>query len=95
MNEAEKKQRLEALTTCGGICEVCNKPLTNTTWQGAHRIANTKANRKKWGDLIIDHPLNIAIVCSLTCNHYVNIGYDNSACLSLVKKIVEKELEKY
>lgn len=91
MNEAEKQQRLIAKAKCGGVCEVCRKPLTESTWQGAHRIANTKANRKKWGDWIIDHPLNIAIVCSLTCNHYCNIGYNTGACLGLVKKIIDQE----
>ena len=62
MTEAEKEQRLKALSVCGSVCEVCGKPLTNSTWQGAHRIANTKPNRTKWGSWIIDHPLNIAIV---------------------------------
>ena len=76
MNEAEKWQRQLALATSGGVCEVCGKTLTASTWQGAHRIANTKPNRAKWGDFVIDHPENIAIVCSLACNHVCNIGYN-------------------
>lgn len=95
MNEAEKHQRMVALAKSGGVCEVCGKALTNSTWQGAHRIANTKPNRAKWGDFIIDHPENIAIVCSLKCNHVCNIGYNPGACLRLIKKIVEKELQKF
>lgn len=95
MNEAERRQRVEAITTCGGVCEVCGKPLTNSTWQGAHRIANTETNRKKWGNFVIDHPLNIAIVCSLACNHVCNIGFNQGECLRLVKKIVERELVKF
>ena len=95
MTPAENRQRVEALTTCGGVCEVCGKTLTASTWQGAHRIANTKPNRAKWGDFIIDHPLNIAIVCSLKCNHVCNIGYNPGECLRLVKRIVEKELQKF
>ena len=90
MTEAEKTQRLTALSTCGGVCEVCGKPLSN--WQGAHRIANTKANRKKWGDVIIDHPLNIAIVCSLKCNDKCNIGNKPGDCYRLALKIITKEL---
>lgn len=95
MNEAEKEQRLTALASCGGVCEVCGKPLTNSAWQGAHRIANTKSNRTKWGSWIIDHPLNIAIVCSLKCNHVCNIGYNPGECLRLVKKITDYELRKF
>lgn len=95
MNEAERRQRVEALSVCGGVCEVCGKTLTAGTWQGAHRIANTKTNRAKWGNFIIDHPLNIAIVCSLACNHVCNIGYNEGACLQLAKKIIERELTRF
>ena len=91
MTEAEIWQRQKALASCGGVCEVCGKTLTRSTWQGAHKIANTKANRAKWGDWIIDHPLNIAIVCSLDCNHSCNIGYDLGACLDLVQHILDNE----
>ena len=95
MTDAEITQRQIALATCGGVCEVCGKTLTTSTWQGAHRIANTKPNRAKWGDFIIDHPENIAIVCSLACNQTCNIGNNPGECLRLVKRIVEKELRKY
>lgn len=95
MTEAQKEQRLYALASSGGLCEVCGKVLTASTWQGAHRIANTKPNRAKWGNWIIDHPENIAIVCSLNCNHACNIGYDEGKCLKLIKKIVEKELWRF
>ena len=95
MTEAEKWQRQRALASCGGVCEVCSKTLTTSTWQGAHRIANTQANRKKWGDFIIDHPLNIAIVCSLKCNQVCNIGYDEGACLRLAQKIIQQELRRF
>lgn len=93
MNEAEKLQRAEALAKCGGVCEVCGKPLT--AWQGAHRIANTNANRKKWGSWVIDSPLNIAIVCSLKCNDACNIGFNQGKCLKLVQKILQNELLKF
>ena len=95
MNEAEKLQRAEALAKSGGVCEVCGKPVTPSTWQGAHRIANTKANRNKWGSWVIDHPLNIAIVCSLKCNDACNIGFNQGKCLKLVQKILQNELLKF
>lgn len=95
MTDAEKWQRQYALATCGGVCEICGKQLTNSTWQGAHRIANTKANRKKYGDFVIDHPLNIAIVCSLACNQSANIGFLTGDCLRLCREIYETELQGY
>ena len=95
MNEAETWQRQAALAISGGVCEVCGKTLTTSNWQGAHRIANTKPNRAKWGNFVIDHPLNIAIVCSLKCNQVCNIGYDEGACLRLVQKIAKKELMRF
>lgn len=95
MTEAQKWQRQLALAQSGGVCEVCGKTLTQSTWQGAHRIANTQPNRSKWGSWIIDHPLNIAIVCSLGCNQVCNIGYNTGACLKLVKQIVEYDLQKH
>ena len=95
MTEAEEWQRRVALASSGGVCEICGRVLTRSTWQGAHRIANTKTNRSKWGDLVIDHPLNIAIVCSLDCNHACNIGNDEGACLELVERIIKKERGKH
>lgn len=93
MTKSQENQRKIALTSSGGVCEVCGKILT--TWQGAHRIANTKANRKKWGDFIIDHPLNIAIVCSLKCNDKCNIGNNIGKSLELVEKIIAKEKKRF
>lgn len=95
MTEEQRIQRLSRLAVSGGVCEVCGASLTTSNWQGAHRIANTKANRTKWGSFVIDHPLNIAIVCSLACNHICNIGYNPGECLKLVKSIIDFELVKF
>lgn len=95
MNEAQKEQRMRALATSGGVCEVCGKTLTQSTWQGAHRIANTEANRKKWGSWIIDAPENIAIVCSLKCNQACNIGYNPGRCLEIAEKVLKREKQKW
>jgi len=93
MTEAQEQQRRIALARSGGVCAVCGKPLYEM--QGAHKIANTQANRAKWGSWVIDHPLNIEIVCSLSCNQNCNIGNNPGACLRLVKQIVEREILKY
>lgn len=92
MNEAEKWQRQRALASSGAVCEVCGKTLTTSNWQGAHRIANTEPNRKKWGDWIIDAPENIAIVCSLQCNHICNIGYNPGKCLEVVARVLARSM---
>lgn len=95
MTESQKEQRMRALAVSGGVCEVCGKTLTPSTWQGAHRIANTEANRKKWGSWIIDAPENIAIVCSLKCNQACNIGYNPGRCLEIVEKVYTREKFKW
>lgn len=95
MTEAEKKQRSLVYATSGGVCEICGRPLVDGQPQGAHRIANTKTNRFLWGANVIDHPLNMAATCSLSCNQAANIGQNPGECWKLVKKIVETELRKY
>lgn len=94
MTDQQKNQRITALSRCGGVCEVCGKPL-GVHAQGAHKIANTEANRRKWGSWIIDSPLNIAMVCSLKCNDVCNIGNDPGSCLELVQKILRYEQKKF
>ena len=95
MNEAEKWQREMALAKSGGVCEVCGATLTRSTWQGAHRIANTETNRKKWGSWVIDAPENIAIVCSLKCNQVCNVGFNEGECLKIVDKILKRAIIRY
>lgn len=95
MTEAQEFQRRLALAKSGGLCEVCGRPLNEGQPQGAHRIANTEPNRRKWGAWVLDHPLNISMTCSLGCNQACNIGNNPGACLELVGKIVEYEKRKW
>ena len=76
MTETEKEQRRYALAISGGVCEVCGRPLRDGQPQGAHRIGNTKANRDKYGSLVIDHRFNIGMACSLACNGKLDISGD-------------------
>ena len=57
-----------------GICEICNEPLSGRTPQLAHILEKSKHNIKKYGIKVIDHPLNLRLVCSLNCNLKVLIG---------------------
>lgn len=90
-----KEQRQYALAISGGVCEVCRKPLTDGQPQGAHRIGNTKANRVKYGDFVIDHRLNMGITCSLKCNGKLDISKDIGKVIKLCKRIYEIEAQKY
>jgi hypothetical protein len=95
MTEAQKEQRRYALAVSGGLCEVCGKPLKDGQPQGAHRIGNTKANRAKYGDMVIDNPLNIGYVCSLKCNAALDISRNSAACIKLCSRIYNREMLKY
>lgn len=91
MTEAQEFQRRLALAKSGGRCEICGQPLGSKA-QGAHRIANTEANRRHWGSWIIDSPLNIAMTCSLKCNDACNIGNNPGKCLELAEQILLQEI---
>lgn len=95
MTEAEEIQRRYALAVSGAVCEVCGKPLSCGQPQGAHRIGNTKANRAKYGALVIDHRLNVGYACSLECNGRLDISRNTHACIALCRRIYAAEAQKY
>lgn len=95
MNEAEKEQRRYALAISGGVCEVCGRPLRDGQPQGAHRIGNTKANRQKYGDLVIDHRFNVGMTCCLKCNGALDISGDTGAAIRLCARIYNAEARRY
>ena len=73
------------------LCCNCGAPVMTEFPQHAHRIANTKANRKKYGKAIIDHIDNWASVCSLRCNSAMNIGNNPVKCDKLIAKIRKED----
>lgn len=89
------KQRQYALAISNGVCEVCGRALSEGQPQGAHRIGNTKANRAKYGNFIIDHRLNIGMTCSLKCNEKLDISKNTGNVIKLCKRIYEIEAQKY
>lgn len=62
-------------------CFVCS----NNCTQRAHIIANTKVNRKRYGDNVIDSPLNWLPACGLEHNSLIGLGYSSL----LVDKLAE------
>ena len=95
MTKAQIEQRRYSLAISGGICEVCGAPLNDGQPQGAHRIGNTQANRAKYGDMVIDSPLNIGYTCSLKCNGALDISHNPAECIKLCIKIYARESLKY
>lgn len=95
MTEQEIKQREIAYSFAGGVCAVCGKPLNEGAPQYAHKIANTKTNRAKYGSFVIDSPLNGAYVCSLKCNQTMNMGFNKGECLKLIADITLYEMRKF
>lgn len=95
MTERQIEQRNIAYSMSGGVCAVCGKPLIEGAPQYAHRIANTKTNRDKYGSFIIDNPMNGAYVCSLGCNQNMNIALNKGAVLCLIADITMYEMRKF
>jgi hypothetical protein len=54
----------------------------------AHRIANTKANRRRWGDAVIDDPRNRCVALR-EHNSRLNIGSRPVACAALAAEILQ------
>lgn len=89
MNYRDKK--LYILNRDNWKCQYpgCSNPACHL----AHRIAQTKANIKKYGKSIIHHELNLVAVCeNLEHNSYFNIGFNPVETEKLVEKI-KAELE--
>ena len=74
-----------------GLCLVCRKPLSMGTPQLAHIICKSKANIKRYGIDIIDHHLNLALVCSLECNSSVLINKEEREKRHIEKIISDKD----
>lgn len=94
MTEAQKEQRQYALAISGGVCEVCGRPLNDGQPQAAHRIGNTQVNRRKYGDMVIDHPYNVGYTCSLECNSRLDISENPSRVMALILRIYQNEKTK-
>ena len=83
-----EEERADIYYRDGARCRHCLKPLR---WDGftlAHQIADTKANRSKFGARIIDHPLNRVVTCPGVCNDAMNIGNNPVAREELVDRIL-------
>jgi len=87
------EERLAVYIRDNGVCRSCGKRVGVNEFEIAHLIANTKCNRKRFGDRIIDHRLNKATTHAGRCNDAQNIGNNPGKCAELVRQIEEAENE--
>jgi hypothetical protein len=74
----------------GGDCETCKLVCPLQVGQVAHKIANTIANRKRYGDRVIDSIYNKAWTHPGRCNSAQNCGGKPNKCAEIVA-LVEKK----
>jgi ferredoxin len=70
-----------------GICHTCRQPVPFGDFQLAHRIAKTKANYRRFGRSIVDHPLNRVVTHPGRCNDGANCGGNPGRCADIVRQI--------
>lgn len=70
----------------GGKCQGCGEPVPFDRMQLAHRIANTKTNRRIWGDQVIDSRANRCCVGSGRCNDRMNVGHKLDKCQEIAEQ---------
>jgi hypothetical protein len=71
-------------------CQKCG----NRATQIAHRCAKTKTNYKVYGKDVIDHNMNLASVCGLSCNSSFNCANRPLKAERLVNLIIERGTER-
>lgn len=89
-------QRRELFIKQFGRCASCGiQHRTSGDMELAHKVAETKANIRRWGIARIDNVRNKALVCRETlggrsCNDRQNIGNDPEASRVLMESIGEE-----
>lgn len=76
----------------GGKCAHCGRALNPATAQLAHRIANSKVNRKVYGKALVDSFRNKALVCGelhggQDCNSAVLVDGKPGTAAALARSI--------
>lgn len=84
----QHEERLRIYARDHGICQACGELVDVNAFEIAHRIANTVAGRKRYGDDIIDHQLNKATTHPGRCNDAVNCGFRPDDCRRIVEAIL-------
>ena len=97
MTERERNdkhdQRLEIYNRDGGICQYCGEPVDINFFETAHLIADCVWARKRYGDCVIDHPLNRVVTHSGNCNALVQCTNNPVKREELANKIRDELLK--
>jgi hypothetical protein len=95
MNSVEREdERIAIFERDGWTCQYCGNSVHRfASPQLAHLIADTIANRKRYGNCVIDHPKNRASTCSLYCNGMKNIGMKTAQANKLADEIRDELLK--
>jgi len=93
MVDSKVQQYLIRYELDNNVCQKCGIYATRI----AHRIANTKVNRKKYTSKIVAHNMNLVSACSkkgTDCNDSYNIGMIDQKCNRLVDLIKQRGNER-
>jgi hypothetical protein len=82
-----QEERDEMYYAARGICASCSEPISYSAFEIAHKIANTLANRKRYGNAVIDSRHNKAVTHRGSCNSRQNCGNNPGLCAEIVKKV--------
>ena len=95
MNKLDMEdQRNEIFKRDAYCCRHCGMSIfRHGTPQIAHGIAKSKHALKKYGDSVINHPLNLFSTCSLYCNSRKNIGNNPVKVIEMVDRIRDALLQ--
>lgn len=84
-----EEMRQDLFNAANWICLVCQKSLVHYgTAQLAHRVPRRKSMLMRWGEEVINHPLNMVPVCSLKCNDSVSLGTVKAQTKDILERIV-------
>ena len=83
------EERLCIYSRDHGISQACGEPVSINEFEIAHKICQSIANRKRYGDEVIDHPLNKATTHPGRCNSAMNCGFRPDECRRIVEAIRE------
>jgi hypothetical protein len=73
------------------ICPVCKKEMPDEDdAKRGYRIRDTLANRRSYGERIIDHPFNWTYVCSPLCAERVSRSWEPSSVEERKRKMIEE-----
>jgi hypothetical protein len=79
------EERLYLYHLYHGRCQGCGEPLDFNEMELAHCIANTKANKRKYGKWVVNSRANLRPTHRGDCNDAQNCGNNPAKCAEIVE----------